>query len=143
MQRPRGVQRRRGVRVHLEDKKRSQATHSGHQRQQRLYSLHQASSNPAALSISSLNHHADAPSLAPRARRSTPVEQQHELTDIHAALAGTHSAPSAAAGGAERTSVSLGPGGIAVVQVHRQIATLQLGACRVSAQPPFLPMRVC
>ena len=25
--------------------------------------------------------------------------------------------------------MSLGPGGIAVVQVHRQIATLQLGAC--------------
>ena len=59
------------------------------------------------------------------------AQVRQELTDIHAALAGTHSAPSAAAGGAERTSVSLGPGGIAVVQVHRQIATLQLGACNL------------
>ena len=35
--------------------------------------------------------------------------------------------------------VSLGPGGIAVVQVHRQIATLQLGACNLRC--PSLPSR--
>ena len=46
----------RGVRVHLEDKKRSQAIHSGHQRQQRLQSLHQ----PAPIR-SSLNQLSQSP----------------------------------------------------------------------------------
>ena len=57
----------RGVRVHLEDKKRSQATHSGHQRQQRLYSLHQASQ-----SSSSLNQLSQSPCCCDRPRAASP-----------------------------------------------------------------------